>query len=329
MSPERFEGVLGEIRQCARRADWTAVRGYAEHEVVRLTSEGALLVSEAELRQGDSAAARERLAVLVAEAARRHDAVATRLATNMLGAAHFELGEMEAAETAFEASLTAAGREQDHLTAARATNNLGMIANLRGRHELALTRYRMAVPAYQRLGATGDLAGVFHNLAITLRDLGQLDAADDHERRAMEYAEEAGNERVLAIARAGRGEISLRTGEYAVAAASAARAAGALEALGDPLSAADALRIMALAEANLGRPERAADAIDNAVTIAEEVGAALIHAECLRARAEIRLKAGDRAGALADVGQAARAFRDLGATPELAAVEAWWSAANH
>ncbi|HMV32260.1 MAG TPA: tetratricopeptide repeat protein, partial [Gemmatimonadales bacterium] len=176
--------------------------------------------AERELRQGLLRPARERLlaALPVLE---RGDAAVYRRAVNMLGAAHFELGELAEASAAFARALELANHAGDALVLGRACNNLGMIANVTGRREEALTQYQLAIPAYQRVGSTAGLAETCHNLAITYRDLGQYDPADRYERRAIGYAREAGNQRLLAMAHVGRGDLSLRRGEAAVAEAGA------------------------------------------------------------------------------------------------------------
>ena len=323
MDAPGLDPALGEIRARARDADWTRVRTFSDHAVVRDTLEGALLVSEAELRQGDTAAARERLARVVQEAGRRRDGAARRRAANMLGAAYFELGEFAAAEAAFETALADATREHDDLTAARATNNLGMIANLRGRHDAALALYRVALPAYQRLGFPSGLGETSHNIAITLRDLGQYEEADGYERRAMEYAAEAGNRRLHAMARAGRAEVAQRQDESVGAAAEAGRAATEFAGLGDGVSEADSLRVLALARASLGQLDLAATAIDRAIALAEAHEAPLIKAESLWGRAVVRLGAGDRDQAASDVAAADALLLTLGAEPERARLQAW------
>lgn len=45
-----------------------------------------------------------------------------------------------------------------------------------------------------------------HDMAISFRDLGQLEEAERHKRRAIEFAHQAGSAQVLAMARVGRAE---------------------------------------------------------------------------------------------------------------------------
>ncbi len=278
--------------------------------------------AERELRQGLLRPARERLlaALPVLE---RGDAAVYRRAVNMLGAAHFELGELAEASAAF-----AANHAGDALVLGRACNNLGMIANVTGRREEALTQYQLAIPAYQRVGSTAGLAETCHNLAITYRDLGQYDPADRYERRAIGYAREAGNQRLLAMAHVGRGDLSLRRGEAAVAEAGARLGAEQYAAIPDHLGEADALRLAGAARTALGQFAAARTALDRAVSLAREHASPLIEAEALEARARLAARERRWAEAGADVAVALGLLERLGAAEEHAALARWYGEAR-
>src|SRR5206468_3055070 len=186
------DDLTRRARELAAAGEWT--------EVVRLLapppssaawgSELQLLRAEALNRVGDARAARGWLEDVMPALVARGDRTSHRRALNLLGAACFFLGALDAASEAFSAALEMASRDEDLLILARATNNLGMIANLRGQHETALGHYRLAVPTYQRLGQRRGLAESYHNIAITYRDIGALDEADEYEPRAIDYAAE-------------------------------------------------------------------------------------------------------------------------------------------
>ena len=322
-SPE-FDLLLADLRERAGRRDWSGVRTLAAGAGTEFTIEFGLIVSEADLRQGDTISAKARLLRVVQLAERRHDAAALTKAVNMLGGAWFEQGDLGAAESAFERATTEADLIQDHLTRARATNNLGLIANVRGRHEEALALYRVALPAYQRLGHAAGMGETSHNLAITLRDLGQLDEADRYERRAIEFATEGHNIRLTAMARAGRADISLRRGEAAVAAADARRAVVEYREMGDAMGEADALRTLGLACLALEDRAQAETAISNALELATQSGATLIQAECLAARARLAVAVGTRDLAHSAYLQAIGLFESLGAHLDRDQLAQWW-----
>lgn len=314
-------GLAARIADLRAASAWGELRALLEREAREDVALG-LVLAEAELRTGALAAARDRLAALVPALA-FGDGATYRRAVNMLGAAHFELGQLAEAEAVFGEALSLANGAGDALTLARATNNLGMIANVRGQRTEALTRYRLAIPAYQRVGNPRGLAETNHNLAITFRDLGDLDTADRHERRAIEYAREAGDERLLAMCQVGRADLALRRGEARVAAAGAQVGATSYARLPDRLGEADALRLVGVARTALGEHALARTALDRAVELAEAGESLLIVAEAYEARARLAVDLGDLPAARREAALALARLRELGAVDDVVRVEAW------
>jgi len=203
---------------------------------------------------------------------------------------------------------------------AQATNNLGAIANLQGRHEDALWHYRLAIPSLQRSGQRQRLANVYHNLGITFRDSGELEEADEHERRAIEYATESDVPRLAAMGRIGRAEIALLRGDAPLAETTARLAVEELQSLGDLLNEADAHRVAGAACAAQQRNDEALASFSRALQIARRHGYALNEAETLRDRVDVRLRTGDRGAAIEDVRASIAIFEKLGATTEVEAL---------
>jgi tetratricopeptide (TPR) repeat protein len=319
-----LESCLVVARRHAERGDWEDVRA----TITRCAPSGfhpalTVLLAEAYLRLDDFGAARTWLLSAMPALERSGDRVLHRRAVNLLGAAQFELGELEEAEAAFERALELADEHGDLLLTARATNNLGMIANIRGRHQDALTRYRLAVPAYQQVGDSRGLAETLHNIAITYRDAGELDEADECEQRAIEYARRAENRRLVAMAQAGRAELALARAEYAVAEAGARMAATDYVAIGDQVGEADTLRLTARARLARDEADTALAAIDRALELVRPHGIAVVEAEVLQVRAEALARLGDRERARADAAQALALLQRLGAGTEAAALAEW------
>ena len=271
-----------------------------EAEATRARPELATLMGEALLRTGSTRDARSWLSGVLPQLEGGRNAPALRKAVNLAGAAAFELGELDDAEAMFERALELARRDNDDLTAARATNNLGAIADMRGRRDSALALYQLAIPAYQRLGHPLGLAESYHNMAITLRGASQLDGADEYERRAIEFAREAASPRLAAMAQVGRAEVCLARGDARMAAAQARRAARDFANVPDPVREADALRLTGVALLSIGDHHEARNAIERALSLAHTHGSALVEAESLRARAQLRTATGDTVGARAD-----------------------------
>lgn len=273
----------------------------------------ATLRGEALLRCGRMQDAAAWLDQVVPKVIRRGDRAAARRAAHLRGAARLELGELEEAEGDAWWALELGREDDDDLLVARAVNNLGIIAHMRGRLDNALALYALAVPSYQRLGNSRGLAECYHNMAISYRETDQLASADESERRAEEYARQASDARLAALARIGRAELSLRRGDAALAAATARHAARAVEAAGDPIRAADALRVAGIASQRMGDLDEARALLDRALDMLRRHGGAFNEAETLRARAELRVATGDMDGAREDAAVALAIFTRLGA----------------
>ena len=320
--------LLSSARALAARSDWRGVCELVNAHASRFGEHPELLVllAEALLRTGRAAEARRLLTSATPQPAIAAGGATIRRAVNLRGAAHFELGELDAAEEAFGQAAELARNDGDDLLAAQASNNLALIANIHGQHTEALALYRLAIPAYQRLGNGVGLSQSFHNMAITYRDTAQLDAAEEHERRAADYARQVGDDRMVAIALMGRADIQLQRGDASMAEATARHAAECLARVPDPARRADALRLAAAALAAKRDMGAAIRLVDEAVSEARRCGAALIEAECLRARGEMASNAGDVAGARA-FGQAALdLFTRLNAARERDLVARWLDA---
>ncbi|MEP6730240.1 MAG: tetratricopeptide repeat protein [bacterium] len=219
------------LRDSARalrtRGAWADLTALLDEHLAEVMSEPELANArgEAYLRSGALREGRAWFAKTIPIAERQGDRPALRRALNMIGVANFRLGELDAAKQEFERALELGREDDDDLLVARATNSLGMIANIRARRERALGLFSAAIAAYQRLGDVMGLAQCYHDIAIAFRDAGDLDRADEHELRAMEFAREADNPMLLAQAWLGRAEIGHRKGDAAFAEAAALRAA--------------------------------------------------------------------------------------------------------
>jgi tetratricopeptide (TPR) repeat protein len=319
------DSLLSEARSRVASGAWDDVRALlvSRESEVRLQPELIAMLGEAYLRTHAPREARSWLEGATPELRRVGDRVALRKATNLAGVAHFELGELDDAESAFHGAFTLGRLDGDDLLLARATNNLGLIANVRGRHAEALTLYRMAIPSYQRLGQPRGLAESYHNLAITFRDLADLERAEDCEWRAMEFARRAPDDRLVAMAETGLAELQLLRGDAAIAEARARRGAVAFERIGDAQGEANALRIVGLAAVGLAKLDVAGEALDRAVTLASERGFALVEGESRRARAQLALARGDLASARSDADAALEIFERLGSASEARTLREW------
>lgn len=326
MSPVDLAPVIRQAHDAARGGDWPRVRALLDGmENLDGDAEGTLLFGEALLRTGHAAHARTWLKGTIASLERTGGA-SHRRGLTMLGAAYRALGAVAEAEHAWSTVVDLAHAADDALAFARATNNLGIVANMRGHHRAALGMYRLAIPAYQRLGNTAGLAESYHNMGISHRDESELDNADECEQRAIEYATSAANPWLAAAARLGRAEITFRRGDAVLTAIVAHRVAGEFAALADPLAEADATRLRGVALLATGEIQLAADAIHRAIATAVEYANRPLEAECQRALAELCIARSDSLGAQTAIGRAIELFDDLGARSDAEAARDWAAA---
>ncbi len=325
MFDARVVALRSEAQRLAATGAWHSVGAllFEERDVVGHNLECTTLLAEALLRTGRSRQAREWLqdALPAHEASddRRH----LRRALMLRGAAHFEQGELAEARQAFTRAMEQGREDEDDAVVARAMNNLGAIANIEGKWSEAMALYHLAVSAHQRLGNRLGLAECFHNMAITYRDLGRLQEADELEQRSVAHARESGESRMEAHARLGRAEIALRRGDPSWAEASARRVALDFAAAGDLERRADALRLAGVACMRQGKRPEARSLLDEALGQTRALGATLNAAETLRARAELRQSEGDLPGARADTRDALELFGQLGAEAEATELRRW------
>jgi tetratricopeptide (TPR) repeat protein len=323
MTPFPILAVASAARERASAGAWHEVVSLLAPCRADLLSDGdcAVLFGEALTRSGEERQALEWLREIEPVLAQDGDRVSHRRAMNIMGVAAFAIGELDEANTAFTTALELASQAEDLLILARATNNIGAIANLRGDGERALSHYRLALPTFQRLGQHRGLASSYHNIAITFRDLGQLEEADEHERRAIEYATDGGVPRLAAMGRIGRAEVALRRGDAQLAEMTARLVAQELMRLGDPLNEADARRLIGAACTAQQKYFDALEAFDHALAIARARGHALNEAETLRDRVQVRVGQGEMGLAIADAKAAIAIFTKLGAFTERQALE--------
>jgi tetratricopeptide (TPR) repeat protein len=315
--------LISAARERAAAGVWAEVSTLlAPHvESIGISGELTVLYGEALTRLGREREAYDWLRSAEPELAANDDRGHHRRAVNLLGVASFAIGKLDEANRAFSWALELATQADDVLLLARASNNLGTIANLQSQYEGALSHYRLALPSYQRLGQRRGLAETYHNMAITFRDLGDLEQADEQECRAIEYAADGIAPRVSAMGRVGRAEVALRRGDAQLAEMTARLAAEELERLGDPLNEADAHRLVGVACGAQQRYLDALEAFDRALTIARARGHALNEAETLRDRVQVHVRQGETTLAVADAKAAIAIFTKLGAVAEREALE--------
>ena len=156
------------------------------------------------------------------------------------------------------------------------------------------------------------LAESWHNLGISYKTRGELTAADEAERSAIEYAVEARNSRLVAMAQVGRAEIALRRGDPAWSRATLLRAIRIFSAIPDYLLEADALWLLADACDQADLIAESDSALAQSLELAQRHGHRLQEAQAYHTDAQISSRRGsiDRAREMGS--HAIEIFREVG-----------------
>ncbi len=111
-------------------------------------------------------------------------------------------------------------------SAARAAVAEGLALASLGRRDEAISRYRQALPVFERLGLWNNYVGAMNSLATVLQKSGRLDEARRDFARAFRRLSRTEHRSWLGFLRQGLGEILFAAGKFREAADSYERAAG-------------------------------------------------------------------------------------------------------
>ncbi|MBI2614883.1 MAG: tetratricopeptide repeat protein [Gemmatimonadetes bacterium] len=304
--------TLKTVQQLADTGRHTAVvdylTGLPDQEVAKSPTL-ALLFGSACARLGRDEQAQRWVAVALARARERGDRPVEARALNLCGAIAFDMGRIDDAAQHFTEGLAQAEREDDPATVGRCSNNLGIIASLRGDHGRAVGSYTMALAAFQQAGLHAGVAETLHNLAMTYRDQGDLEAT------------EAGDLRLVAWTQGGRAEIRLLAGDPAVARREVEHAIAMHRDLGDIVGEAYDLRVLGCVLAELGDEAEAERTLRQVIERAEAFGRPLLAALAERDLAKLFLKVGREEKASDWARRARTRFIKLGAQAEVRSLD--------
>ena len=274
-----------------------ALLGPVPRAQLLLEPELGVLLAEAWRRGGERARALELAGELEPVCGRRGNDRLSRERSNLEGILLFESGELAGAEAEWRRLLDASSRAGDEEFVARANQNLGIIYTLTDRWEEALASHERAIVAYQRLGYLRGLAQAHNNLAISYREMGFPDEADQAFRQALAFARTDGSEDELGRIEQEWALLTGMRGDAALASVTAERSLRRFRSLGEPAGAGDALRVLGVVALWDGRLEPARTRLEEALRLARELHLRLLEAETVEALAARAAAAGDEAAA--------------------------------
>ncbi len=243
-------------------------------------------------------------------------------ALNVSGAVALERGGIAEASYFFTRAQEQAMQDNDMATVGRCANNLGIIATMQGDYPRAIGAYTRAIAAYERAHYHRGIAESRHNLGITYREQGQLDHALQAADAAVRDAEWLDDRGFKAQALAGRAEIRLVQDEPELAIREAQEALAIHRGLNDGVLETEDLRILAVAQGLAGRIRDAEDMLRDVIARATDHNRPLLVATAQRDLAGVLYRTGDRVAATAMARVARATFDRLGATAEIAKLDA-------
>ncbi len=237
-----------------------------------------------------------------------------RVATLLVrtGAIYYATGEYDRTIAVYQRAIAATAAVRDRRSECAAHYNLGLVLGTIGDHEGEMACYRRALDLARQVQLKNGIALTRRGVCQVSRQPAARAAADRSGRAALAAARVAGGPTEETFVRLELSALAYERGDgaEAVRQAEAARETATRGGMRRPQGAA--WLVLALAHDRAGAHEKATEAADAAVALAREIGIAPdLEARALALRGRLKLAAGDRAGALADVREAVRLRESL------------------
>ncbi|MGH7506223.1 MAG: tetratricopeptide repeat protein [Longimicrobiales bacterium] len=216
----------------------------------------------------DLAVAAARRSAETAAEAGLHDHVAEAL--NAEAAVYQTCGDFEPARALYERILRETSNERIRGVALQ---NLASVCGMQEDMLSAARHFREAYDCFARCGYAWGKTHVLNNLGRVYLEQGELDEAQDYLLRAIDESKLLDDLDLLALARLNYGEVLLARGAYGEAETEVSAAVGHFAAAGNQWRRIECLRVLGDLQAHKGAPDVAERFYENALRVAEEIGA--------------------------------------------------------
>jgi putative nucleotidyltransferase with HDIG domain len=194
-------------------------------------------------------------------------------ALNGFGLLAQDAANLSEAERFYQLAREAGQQAADEMLLGQAEQNLGIIANIRGNLQDALAHYRAGLEHLQRApdttgAATNGQVAALNNLGMLHIDLGELHAADEYFRRALELCRKVGDIVREGLVHINRVELYLARGEPDVARESCDAGFEIFSRLNDEYNQAEALKFYGIIYRETGKLHLAGNHLRQAISIA-------------------------------------------------------------
>jgi predicted ATPase len=245
--------------------------------------------------------------------AKQHDlaAVLSKIYNN-LGIIYLQKGEFDQALQHFNDTLATVDNEPGDIFKAHALTNIGIIANIRHEHQTAMDNYKKALVIYQQKETCQqDQARIYHNLGMTLADIGEWQEASAAFQDCVKFATEVQDKQLLAMAYLNMAKTLVRQDKLTAAKKHTEKAVKMFKRMDDMLNVAEAYHIFGLIHSAQSQYSEALKFINDSIHINRELGYQEGLAEAYMAHGKVSQEAGELAQARASYEQALEAYRGL------------------
>lgn len=216
----------------------------------------------------EEAIAAARRSAETAATADLHDHVAEAL--NAEAAVHQTCGDFEPARALYERILRETSNERIRGVALQ---NLASVCGMQDDMAAAARHFREAYDCFARCGYSWGKTHVLNNLGRVYFEQGELDEAGDYLLRAIDESKLIDDLDLLALARLNYGEVLLARGDLGEAETEVSAAVGHFAAAGNQWRRIECLRVLGDLQARKGAQDVAERFYENALRVAEEIGA--------------------------------------------------------
>ena len=243
-------------------------------------------------------------------------------ALNCLGTIAQRRGDLKETERLYCRASEFAERARDSRLLGMIEQNRGVLASMRGDFGRAAEFYSNSLAAFEKAGDAEPMSWVLNNLGILHTKSRNYDEARGHLERGRAIAVSRGDAVVENVTTLNLAEVWMGLGRLDTADKFCAIALEQAQRRGDHLGAAGALKIRATIERKRGALDMSIATLRIAIFEAEGAEDRRLHAEMLRELGETSRAVGNAGAARSAFRQAVDSFKAVGATREIAEVQA-------
>ncbi len=272
--------------------------------------------------RGETEAAYRCYAQSMAKAALAGSTARQAHALNCLGTIAQRRGDPKETERLYAKASKLAEESGETRLLGMIEQNRGVLASMRGDYAQAATFYSNSLGAFEVAGDAEPMSWVLNNLGILHTKIRNFDEARGHLERGRAIAVNRGDALVENVTTLNLAEVWIGLDRLDTADRFCGIALDQAQRRGDHLSAAGALKVRAAIERKRGALDKSIATLRIAIFEAEGAEDRLLHAEMLRELGEISRAVGNAGAARSAFREAVDTYQSIGASREIAEVEA-------